>query len=327
MTTVKQHYSGTDGVSVSSGNSGTEGSTAVNVTKGSGTSIVFDNDFPAVGATGVRFTSGATSASCYTNLTFSTPTIAARRLYFHFPANPSVDLQIAQVYNVSDQKCADLMLTTTGKLRIRNAAAGTSFTTTASVALNQLIRVEFRLELNSSGAGELRYYATASSTTATETKTASAQNYRGAATSFRLGNCSNISNYSFYADEDAISDTDFPIGYENVPPTVTMPAGGTGSIGVEKTLTATASDPEGGSLTYLWTFVSLPAGSTATLSNDTTLSVSFTPDHAGLYPLQLAVTDERGGTTTGTVSVFVAPEYYLIDDNGDPVSATVSVVA
>jgi hypothetical protein len=327
MAISKQHLTGTDGVSISSSNTGTDGSTPVAATKGSGTSIVFSAAHPAVGATGALFSSGATSASCYLSHPFSAPTIASRRLYFYFTANPSADLQIEQVYNASEQKCADVMLTTLGKLRVRNAAAGTSFTTTASVALNQLIRVEVYFELNSTGGCELRYYANASSTTATETKTATGQNFRGAATSFRFGNCSNISNYSFWADEDAITDTVLPIGYENVPPTVVMPSGGTGTINVEKTLTATATDPEGETQTYAWTFLETPAGSASSLTNADTLSVSFTPDSPGLYRLQLVVTDVLGAMTTNVVAVYVAPEYYLVDSEGELIPASISIAA
>ena len=72
-------------------------------------------------------------------------------------------------------------------------------------------------------------------------------------------------------------------------------SGGTLSVGIAyATLSgSTSSDPDGDALTYAWSFTSRPAGSTATLSNATTVTPSFTPDRAGSYTVQLVVTDNN----------------------------------
>ncbi|MDY6990711.1 MAG: CARDB domain-containing protein [Thermodesulfobacteriota bacterium] len=50
-------------------------------------------------------------------------------------------------------------------------------------------------------------------------------------------------------------------------------------------------------LTYQWTMTSQPAGSTATLTGDDTVSPTFTPDEAGDYTVELVVTDSLGETS------------------------------
>jgi hypothetical protein len=45
-----------------------------------------------------------------------------------------------------------------------------------------------------------------------------------------------------------------------------------------------------GNPTYNWTLPTRPGGSTATVTNGTTASASFTPDVAGLYVFRVAVT-------------------------------------
>ena len=57
---------------------------------------------------------------------------------------------------------------------------------------------------------------------------------------------------------------------------------------------AGSSDPEGGALSYAWTFTSRPAGSAAAFNNSTFASPTFFADRKGTYEAQLIVTD--GGT-------------------------------
>ena len=72
-----------------------------------------------------------------------------------------------------------------------------------------------------------------------------------------------------------------------------------------------SSDPLGQlPLTYAWSFVSQPAGSTATLSNPAIVNPTFTPDALGNYVIQLVVTDAAGLTSTPatvTISTTDAP--------------------
>ena len=63
-------------------------------------------------------------------------------------------------------------------------------------------------------------------------------------------------------------------------------------------LSATATDPDGDPLTFLW---SAPQG---TFSNPNALNTIFTaPNVEGNIPVTLTVTDNRGGTTTSTITI------------------------
>lgn len=63
-----------------------------------------------------------------------------------------------------------------------------------------------------------------------------------------------------------------------------------GSLGATFTFDGVDSyDPAGGSLTYSWSMVTAPTGSTAALGTPSSVSTTFTPDKAGLYIASLVV--------------------------------------
>ncbi|MCL4502161.1 MAG: PKD domain-containing protein [Deltaproteobacteria bacterium] len=65
-----------------------------------------------------------------------------------------------------------------------------------------------------------------------------------------------------------------------------------------------SSDPDGDTITYLWSFTSKPVGSTAVLNNPTAVNPSFTADKDGSYVVQLIVTDSHGAASTpATVTI------------------------
>lgn len=64
-----------------------------------------------------------------------------------------------------------------------------------------------------------------------------------------------------------------------------------------------SSDVDGDLLSYHWSLLSQPAGSTATLDNATTVSPSFIPDKAGSYTVQLIVNDGKVDSDPDTVVI------------------------
>lgn len=77
------------------------------------------------------------------------------------------------------------------------------------------------------------------------------------------------------------------------------------AIGTEVTLRGTGSfDPAGAALTYRWSLLSQPAGSATSLSVPTAATTVFTPDRAGSYLVELAVTTNAGLTALQQVTVY-----------------------
>ncbi len=64
-----------------------------------------------------------------------------------------------------------------------------------------------------------------------------------------------------------------------------------------------STDPEMDSLTYGWTFTTVPSGSAATLSGPNTAMPTFVPDLEGLYAVDLEVSDFIGPGTPDAVDV------------------------
>jgi len=83
-----------------------------------------------------------------------------------------------------------------------------------------------------------------------------------------------------------------PVCAPNTPPVADAGPSLNVEVGVQVQLDGTGSlDPEGANLTYVWTFVSTPAGASPTLDDPTAAQPTFTPDVEGGYALQLVVND------------------------------------
>ena len=95
---------------------------------------------------------------------------------------------------------------------------------------------------------------------------------------------------------------------KNVAPIANAGPGQTVTIGTTVTLNGSGSSDAGGHpLTYLWSFVSIPAGSGATLTGPTTVNPTFLADKTGPYVVQLLVNDGVVSSTPATVTITTTP--------------------
>jgi hypothetical protein len=108
------------------------------------------------------------------------------------------------------------------------------------------------------------------------------------------------------------------------------------SVGYEVNLTGDGSyDDDGDTLTYSWSFISVPSESTAVLNNPTSVYPTFTPDLGGTYVVQLIVNDGTEDSAPDTVTISVAGEYEVkitpttinLGTNGNPISVFVDLPA
>jgi len=96
------------------------------------------------------------------------------RQYLYFTANPAALVGVLKLEHVATQTC-QIAITTGGQVRALDGGNGGIFTTTASIALNQFIRIEgFCIGDPSVGQVEVKLFNSADSTTPTETKTSAA---------------------------------------------------------------------------------------------------------------------------------------------------------
>jgi hypothetical protein len=95
-----------------------------------------------------------------------------------------------------------------------------------------------------------------------------------------------------------------PVQVQNIAPVANASTDQNIATGSVVTLNGTASsDVDGDTLSYQWSFTSVPSGSSATLSNETAASPAFTADIDGSYIAQLIVNDGTDNSSPDTVSI------------------------
>src|SRR5262249_53995510 len=94
------------------------------------------------------------------------------------------------------------------------------------------------------------------------------------------------------------------ISTQNSPPVASAGANQTVKTGATVQLDGSGStDVDGDPLAYSWSFVSVPTGSAAVLTNPTTVNPTFVNDKKGTYVVQLVVNDAKVSSAPAQVNI------------------------
>ena len=178
----------------------------------------------------------------------------------------------------------------------------------ANAGPNQTVPVGTTVSLNGSGSsnpsgsGTLTYAWTFASRPAGSTATLN--NASNVLASFTVDVPGNYVVTLTVNNGTASDSANVTISTLNSPPVAKAGPNQTVAVGSTATLNGSgSSDVDGNPLTYLWTFVSQPAGSTAVLANFRSVSSTFVADKAGTYIIELVVNDGKVDSTPSTVSI------------------------
>jgi len=112
------------------------------------------------------------------------------------------------------------------------------------------------------------------------------------------------------------------LSQQNAPPVAD--AGGNQTVTRTDTVQLDGSgsnDPDSDPLTHQWLFVSVPAGSTATLSDPAIVNPTFVADLAGTYEVQLIVNDGSQDSAPDTVIITANPQMVPVPNVADLLQA------
>ncbi|MDO8446572.1 MAG: DUF1566 domain-containing protein [Deltaproteobacteria bacterium] len=105
----------------------------------------------------------------------------------------------------------------------------------------------------------------------------------------------------------ANSSASVSVGIANSAPVANAGTDQDAATGTQVTLNGSgSSDANGDTLTYIWSFTSKPAGSTAALSSATVVNPTFTADKDGAYVLSLVVNDGQVASVADTATITAA---------------------
>jgi phosphodiesterase/alkaline phosphatase D-like protein len=184
-------------VAITTGNSGGGDDDAFDsVSTTAAQTLATDNTVWYHGAQSGKFATGATVGASFVSWTdHAGATTIYGRAYIYMPVSPSAYAVFFRPYNASTSRL-QLGVTSSGPtraIRLLNSAGTTVATTTATLPLTTWVRVEWSFNF-STGAYTVKYFATANSTTPTETLSGTGASFGGTATEYRFGLCGLVAN-------------------------------------------------------------------------------------------------------------------------------------
>lgn len=204
---------GSQGTTVTTGNSGGDSGTAWDtVTISATAALVYDNT-KGRGNYAYKASTGGTAGTVFPQWTLGTgiTTTVFMRCYYYFTANPAANHRIFVFANGGTQH-ANIQLLTTGKIRWVLGSGGTLTSTTATISLNQWIRIEASAVCTATGTLTLNLYNNADSSVSTETSTganASGQTQVTVA-GYGISGTAVANTGPFWMDEMEFNDTGMP---------------------------------------------------------------------------------------------------------------------
>lgn len=302
---------GTNGVTVTAGNSGGASGTAFGtVGTGAGGAIIYSNEQAAHGTLSWKCTPGTGAQTMLWNQTGS-GAVFSTRFYVYLTGYPSAETQWHLVQTSGGALVAGMNLTTAGKLKVFNSAATTLATFTNSVPLNTWTRITLFGTINATTGSVTAKMYPGDSLTATETQaftntnTGSTDAGRALFGKFTAAG----TMVSYYLDdfaEDLTSSTEIAPP-SNVAPTVSADTP-VQAVAVSSTasLSYTAFDSDGSIASRATTF-DFPTSSPPSLTGGTTSTPSFTTGTPApkLYQVRQTVTDDQGATASAVAEVRV----------------------
>jgi len=311
VTTASNNFEGgTNGIAVSTSNSGGASGTAFDSM--SGTGLVFSSADAFQGSMGAKVAASASGAGVWT----VSSTKASAKMYFTPKATATSDTHLMR-FVASGTRIVSIHLaapgTNSGKIYVDDAsgATGSAKQFATACANNTTYRLEAYVVAGSSstnGTIKVGYYL-GNSTTPVETVFLNTAANVGTGVTFTqvfMGKYSSTAEevgFDSFAVDTTL--TDFIGVTSGPPPTVSTPANQNVAASTAVTCSVTASSSSSTIASYAWSYV-YPTSGGPTLSGTTTNTVSLTSGSAGdLYILQCVVTDANSLSTTVTTEVRV----------------------
>jgi len=222
---------GTNGTTVTTGNSGgTSGNAWDTVSIGGTTTLTYSTANPAHGSgLGYQFTQPATLAAC--NLQWSTSmgtlstgqTLAGRLYYFPPVAIPASSIRLITI-TAAGAVCSVFHASGTGKLEIHDSAGSlTGSASSVGLSASTMYRIEFLFTgigtSTTSGAGTVRLFLGDGTTAQGTDATSSSSNFGTVAPTtikFGFGTANGTASQSYYLDGIQVNDSGLP-GPETTP--------------------------------------------------------------------------------------------------------------